>query len=117
MLRNETTGLYFNCLVWTVIIALPCISCSTSAPDDKAIMHDWANYCGNFLKDSLKCMNMTINDKKMAGDECEVFITAKAIKTINGIHGEGAVEIKYKLLYKKFDSGWTAIRVESIENM
>ena len=115
---KKTERVYFNLLYISlaVLVLLTCLSCSTSAPADKFIRQDWELYCRTVLSGSLKCLDITIIDKSIAGDDCEVFIAAKVIKTINGRPEKEMLEVKYKLFYKKFDSGWTAISVDSLEN-
>jgi hypothetical protein len=115
---KRTKRNYFNSLyiAWAVLVSISCMSCSTSAPTDKVIRQDWELYCGTVLRGSLKCLDMTIIDKSIEGDDCEVFIAAKAIKTINGRPEKEMLEVKYKLFYIKFDSGWTAISVDSLNN-
>jgi hypothetical protein len=59
-------------------------------------------------------MDMKIIGKTIEGDNGEVFIEAKVVKIIKGEPEKETLEIKYKFLYKKFDDGWTAIRVDKI---
>ena len=108
---NYLSYLYVACAVF---VSISCISCSFNAPSDRLIKQDWAFYCESALKDSFSCMDMRIVGKSIVGDKCEVFIAAKVVKTINGRPEKETLEIKYRFLYNKFDSGWTAIMVDKI---
>jgi len=103
-------------IAWAVIVSISCISCSASAPPDRLISQDWESYFGSVLKDSFRCLEMKIIGRSIEGDNCEVFIAAKVVKNINARLEKETVEIKYKFLYKNFDSGWAAIRVDSLKN-
>jgi hypothetical protein len=109
--RNYCVLIY---IAWAVLVSISCISCSISAPTDILIRQDWEFYCGSVLKDSFRCMDMKIIGKSIEGDNFEVFIAARVVKTINVRPEQETIEIKYKLLYKKFDNGWIAIRIDRI---
>lgn len=113
---EKTKGVFFSFIyiAWAVIISISCISCSPSAPSDILIKQDWESYSASVLKDSFKCIDMKIISKSVEGENGEVFIEAKVVKIIKGETEKETLEIKYKFLYKKFDDGWTAIRVDKI---